>query len=289
MLEVREITYEELLGRFEEWLSISGEDFILSPYFQLPFFDIYKDEDAVALQFSVNGKAIGYSIVRYADNSIEFPIYEPVTPYFDVVTDNGYRRDVLYALLKDREFRLLPILENSLTLKLLREEFEAGIENHSTIKYMRLPDSLDAIIYRSKKRDRMVKLLKKMGKKKEFYPLRDWNLHDLMLLSGMYLIPHTIQPFLSDLLSITSNAGILRIYCLDEEGCAIVFLYKGKAYLWHMGGPSPMEKDSRNYLFLKVLEETIGEGARELVVLYDEPEDFGMRFSERRTLKVFSG
>lgn len=288
MIEIKELTYEELLRKFERWLSISGNDFILSPYFQLPFFDIYRDEDAVALEFSRNGEPIGYSLVRYSDGDLEFPIYEPVTPYFDVVTDNGYRRDVLHTLLKDRKFHLMPILENSLTVKILREDFPVEIKEHSSIRYMQLPDSLDSLIYRSKKRDRLVKLLKKLSKRKNFYRLEMWNLHDLMLISGMYLLPHIVQPFLNDILSITSSAGLLRIYCVDEEGCAIVFLYKGKAYLWHMGGPSPMERDSRTYLFLKVLEEVIGEGAKEMVILYDEPGDFGMKFSERKTLEVFS-
>ncbi len=287
MISRRELSYEELLDRFDRWLSLSGTDFVLSPYFQIPFYDIYRDEDAVAVEFLDGSRPVGYALLKDEGSSLTFPVYEPITPYFDVVSDNGYREEILSLMISDNSFSLGPILESSPTLRILRDKYGAKVEEVSAIEYLALPDSLDALIYRSKKRDRMVKLLRKMGKKKDFRKLERWNLHDLKVLSGMYLLPHEVQPFVGDILSITSNAGILRIYCVDEEACAIFFVYGDRAYLWHMGGPSPLEDDLKLFLFMKVIGAAIDEGAKELVLLYRE-EIPGFRFSSRRTYRAES-
>ncbi len=285
MISRIELSYEELLNRFDRWLSLSGSDFILSPYFQIPFYDIYRDEDAVAVEFLDGSRPVGYVLLKDEGSMLTFPVYEPITPYFDVVSDNGYREDILSIVISDNSFSFGPLLESSPTLRILRDKYDARVEEVSTIEYLPLPDSLDSLIYRSKKRDRMVKLLRKMGRKKEFRRLEKWNLPDLMVLSGMYLLPHGVQPFVGDILSITSNAGILRIYCVEEEACAIFFVYRDRAYLWHMGGPSPLEDDLKMFIFMKVIEAAISEGARELVLLYGE-EIPGFRFSSRRTYRA---
>ncbi len=285
MISRRELSYEELLNRFDQWLSLAGSDFVLSPYFQIPFYDIYRDDDAVAVEFLAESRPVGYALIKEEGDTLTFPVYEPITPYFDVVSDNGYKEEIISAMISDKPFSLGPLLESSPTLRVLRDKYGAKVEEVSAIEYLPLPDSLDALIYRSKKRDKMVKLLRKMGKKKDFRRLEKWNLHDLKVLSGMYLLPHEVQPFVGDILSITSNAGILRIYCVDEEACAIFFVYGDRAYLWHMGGPSPLEDDLKMFMFLKVLDAAISEGAKELVLLYRE-EIPGFKFSSRRTYRA---
>ncbi len=285
MISRRELSYEELLNRFDQWLSLAGSDFVLSPYFQIPFYDIYRDDDAVAVEFLAESRPVGYALIKEEGDTLTFPVYEPITPYFDVVSDNGYKEEIISAMISDKPFSLGPLLESSPTLRVLRDKYGAKVEEVSAIEYLPLPDSLDALIYRSRKRDKMVKLLKKMGKKKDFRRLEKWNLHDLKVLSGMYLLPHEVQPFVGDILSITSNAGILRIYCVDEEACAIFFVYGDRAYLWHMGGPSPLEDDLKMFMFLKVLDAAISEGAKELVLLYRE-EIPGFKFSSRRTYRA---
>ncbi len=285
MISRRELTYEELLNRFDQWLSLAGSDFVLSPYFQIPFYDIYRDDDAVAVEFLAESRPVGYALIKEEGDTLTFPVYEPITPYFDVVSDNGYKEEIISTMISDKPFSLGPILESSPTLRILRDKYGAKVEEVSAIEYLPLPDSLDALVYRSRKRDKMVKLLKKMGKKKDFRRLEKWNLPDLMVLSGMYLLPHEVQPFVGDILSITSNAGILRIYCVDEEACAIFFVYGDRAYLWHMGGPSPLEDDLKMFMFLKVLDAAISEGAKELVLLYRE-EIPGFKFSSRRTYRA---
>ncbi len=285
MITRRELSSEELLDRFDRWLLLSGSDFVLSPYFQIPFYDIYRDDNALAVEFLDGSRAVGYALLKDDGDALTFPVYEPITPYFDIISDNGYREEILGQILSDMDFSLGPILESSPTLRILRDVYGAEVEEVSAIEYLPLPDSLDSLIYRSRKRDRMVRILRKMGRKKEFRRIEKWNLPELMVLSGMYLLPHEIHPFVGDLLSITTSAGILRIYCVDEEACAIFFIHGDRAYLWHLGGPSPLEDDLKMYAFMKVLEVAIGEGAREMVLLYRE-EIPGFKFSSRRTYRA---
>jgi hypothetical protein len=63
---------------------------------------------------------------------------------------------------------------------------------------LELPKMLDEIIYKSKKHDEIIKILKKLSKQYEFKKIDEFDFYDLFIKTKIYLLPQSFQIFISD-------------------------------------------------------------------------------------------
>ncbi len=263
---IRNIKIEEIYSNFKSIEKISNDDFILSPFFQLPLYDILKDDFCEFYGYFENGEIMGICALKINENYYQFPTYENVNPYQDFIVHNRYRKNFIVSILKDKKFILFPILEDSPTIKIISEQFEVEKEVFSKIYYLELPKMLDEIIYKSRKHDEIVRTLRKLSKQYEFKLINEFDFYDLFIKTKIYLLPQHFQIFISDLISICKTNNFLRIFTIENEFYFIIFVYKSKAYLWHYAID---EEKLKIFGFLKVVESLILEQIKTLIIFTD--------------------
>lgn len=280
---IKSIKIEEIYSRFKEFETISNDDFILSPYFQIPLYDILKDEFCEFYGYYREDKLLGISALKIEEDYFMFPTYEGVNPYQDFIVDNRFRKDFIVNVLKDKKFILFPIPEDSPTIKILSENFNIKREFFSEIYYLELPKMLEELIYKSKKRDNLVKVLKKLSKHHNFELVNNFDFYEILIKAKLYLLPQKLQLFISDLISICKTNGFLRIFSIDREFYFISFVYKLRAYLWHYEA----NEEVRDLGFLKILESLILENVK-LVYIFSDIPNLGFHIKPKKTYKVYN-
>ena len=280
---IRTIKIEEIYSNFKNFEKLSNDDFILSPFFQLPLYDILKDEFCEFYGYFQNNELVGICALKIEENYYQFPTYENVHPYQDFIVDNKYRKEFIFNILKEKKFSLFPILEDSPTIKIVCEQFNAQKEMFSKIYYLELPKMLDEIIYKSKKHDEIIKILKKLSKQYEFKKIDEFDFYDLFIKTKIYLLPQSFQIFISDLLSICKTNNFLRIFTIENEFYFIVFVYRSKAYLWHY---VVEDEKLKIFGFLKVIEHLISEQIKTLIIFTDFL-DLNFPIKQKTTYKVY--
>ncbi len=280
---IRKLTIEEIYLNFKTFEKLSNNDFILSPYFQIPLYDILKDEFCEFYGYFNNDELFGICTLLLEDDYYKFPTFDNINPYQDFIVDNRFRKDFIVSVLKNKKFLLKPILEDSPTIRILTEQVNAEKEEFSYVFYLELPKTLDEMIYKSKKHNELVKILKKHSKAYSFYIVQNFNFYELILKTKMYLLPQKLQIFLSDIISICKTNGFLRLFSIENEFYYIVFVHQQKAYLWHYY----VEDESlKIYGFLKVLEHLILEGIKTLFI-FTENLDLNFPIKSKKTYKVY--
>jgi hypothetical protein len=281
---VRKITIEEIYSNIEIFQKLSNDDFILSPYFQIPLYDILKDELCEFYGYFYENKLVGISALQIDENYYKFPTYENVNPYQDFIVDNRFRKQFISEILKDKHFVLFPILDESPSVKILFEQFNVQKQEFSKIYYLELPKMLEEMIYKSKKRDELVKILKKYSKSYNFVHVENFDFYELLIKTKMYLLPQKLQIFVSDLISICKTNNFLKLFTIDNEFYFIVFAYKSKAYLWHY---ELEDENLKIYGFLKLLENLIFENFKTLYIFTDIL-DINFPIKSRTTYKIYN-
>ncbi len=281
---VRKITIEEIYSNIETFQKLSNDDFILSPYFQIPLYDILKDELCEFYGYFYENKLVGISALQIDENYYRFPTYENVNPYQDFIVDNRFRKQFISEILKDKHFVLFPILDESPSVKILFEQFNVQKQEFSKIYYLELPKMLEEMIYKSKKRDELVKILKKYSKSYNFVRVENFDFYELLIKTKMYLLPQKLQIFVSDLISICKTNNFLKLFTIDNEFYFIVFAYKSKAYLWHY---ELEDENLKIYGFLKLLENLIFENFKTLYIFTDIL-DINFPIKSRTTYKIYN-
>lgn len=281
---VRKITIEEIYSNIETFQKLSNDDFILSPYFQIPLYDILKDELCEFYGYFYENKLVGISALQIDENYYRFPTYENVNPYQDFIVDNRFRKQFISEILKDKHFVLFPILDESPSVKILFEQFNVQKQEFSKIYYLELPKMLEEMIYKSKKRDELVKILKKYSKSYNFVHVENFDFYELLIKTKMYLLPQKLQIFVSDLISICKTNNFLKLFTIDNEFYFIVFAYKSKAYLWHY---ELEDENLKIYGFLKLLENLIFENFKTLYIFTDIL-DINFPIKSRTTYKIYN-
>ena len=280
---IRNIKIEEIYSNFKVIERLSNDDFILSPFFQLPLYDILKDDFCEFYGYFENDELVGICALRIIENYYQFPTYENVNPYQDFIVHNKHRKNFIVSILKDKKFILFPILEDSPTIKIISEQFEVKKEMFSKIYYLELPKMLDEIIYKSRKHDEIIKVLKKLSKQCEFKLINEFDFYDLFIKTKVYLLPQSFQIFISDLISICKTNNFLRIFTIENEFYFIVFVYKSKAYLWHYVID---DEKLKIFGFLKILESLILEQMKTLIIFTDFFDlDFPMK--QKITYRIY--
>lgn len=280
---IRIIKIEEIYSEFKEFELISKDDFILSPYFQIPLYDILKDDFCEFYGYYYENKLSGISALRIEEDYFMFPTYEGVNPYQDFIVDNRFRKDFIVNVLKGKKFILFPILEDSPTVKILSENFNIKKEVFSEIYYLELPKMLEELIYKSKRRDDLVKILKKSAKHHNFELVNNFDFYEVLIKAKLYLLPQKLQLFISDLISICKTNGFLRIFSIDKEFYFITFVYKSRAYIWHYEA----NEEVRNLGFLKILESLILENVK-LVYIFTDIPNLGFHVKTKKAYKIYS-
>ncbi len=280
---IKKLTIEEIYSNFNVFQKLSNAEFILSPYFQIPLYDILKDELCEFYGFFHNGDLLGICTLVLENDYYKFPTFEGINPYQDFIVDNRFRKEFITNILKDKKFLLEPILEDSPSIKILTEQLNALKESLSEVFYLELPKTLDEMIYKSKKHDEIVKILKKHSKIHNFSIVQNFDFYELILKTKMYLLPQKLQIFVSDLISICKTNGFLKLFTIDNEFYYIVFVYQQRAYLWHY---YVEDETLKVYGFLKVLEHLILENIK---VLFISAEKLNLNFpiKQKRTYRVY--
>lgn len=281
---IRKITIEEIYSNIETFQKLSNDDFILSPYFQIPLYDILKDELCEFYGYFYENKLVGIIALQIDENYYKFPTYENVNPYQDFIVDNRFRKQFISEILKDKHFVLFPILDESPSVKILFEQFNVQKQEFSKIYYLELPKMLEEMIYKSKKRDELVRILKKYSKSYNFVHVENFDFYELLIKTKMYLLPQKLQIFVSDLISICKTNNFLKLFTIDNEFYFIVFAYKSKAYLWHY---ELEDENLKIYGFLKLLENLIFENFKTLYIFTDIL-DINFPIKSRTTYKIYN-
>ncbi|MEO0202945.1 MAG: hypothetical protein ABIL37_04395 [candidate division WOR-3 bacterium] len=281
---IRKISIEEIYLNIKEFELLSNEDFILSPYFQIPLYDILKEDFCEFYAYFHGNKLVGLAALSFENDYYKFPTYENVNPYQDFIVDNRFRKYFITTILREKKFGLFPILGESPTIKILSEEFDIKKQEFSKIYYLDLPKVLEEMIYKSKNRDELIRILKKFSKIHNFKKVENFDFYEILIKTKMYLLPQKLQIFVSDLISICKTNNFLRLYSIDDNFYFIVFAYKSKAYLWHY---ELEDSNLKIYGFLKVLDNLILESIKTLYIFTDIP-DINFPIKTKITYKVYN-